>query len=150
MRRAVLHKEAGAAGLAARPGGAHRNPVAYAWLADFLLAVHGSFVLFVVFGGLLALRWPRVAWLHLPAAAWGAAIEFSGAICPLTPLENRLRGLAGEAGYGGGFVEHYLLAWLYPAGLTREAQLVLGFVVLAVNVAVYASVWARRVRSRRR
>lgn len=124
--------------------------MAYAWLANLVLAVHGAFVLFVVFGGLLTLRWPQVAWLHLPAATWGVAIEFSGAICPLTPLENRLRGLAGEAGYDGGFVEHYLLAWLYPAGLTREAQLALGVVVLGVNVAVYALVWARRVRSRRR
>jgi hypothetical protein len=123
--------------------------VAHAWLANLVLAVHGAFVLFLVFGGLIALRRPHVAWLHLPAAAWGAAIEFSGAICPLTPLENRLRGLAGAAGYDGGFVEHYLLAWLYPAGLTREAQLVLGVVVVAVNVAVYALVWARRVRSPR-
>lgn len=150
MPRPELHKERADARLAPAPGGAHRACVVHAWLANLVLAVHGAFVLFVVLGGLLALRWPRVAWMHLPAAAWGAAIEFSGGICPLTPLENRLRALAGEAGYGGGFIEHYLLGWLYPAGLTREAQLALGIAVLVVNVAVYASVWARRDRPRRR
>jgi hypothetical protein len=120
----------------------------YAALASLVLAVHGAFVLFVVAGGLLALRWPRAAWAHLPAAAWGAGIEFSGGVCPLTPLENRLRELAGLAGYDGGFVEHYLLAWLYPDGLTHETQVSLGLAVLIVNVAVYATVWVRRRRSR--
>jgi hypothetical protein len=122
---------------------AHRAVVLYAWLADLVLVLHASFVLFVVLGGTLCLRWPRVAWLHLPAAAWGAAIEFSGGICPLTPLENRFRALAGELGYGGGFVEHYLLAWLYPEGLTRHAQLVLGIGVLLVNAVLYAWVLLR-------
>jgi hypothetical protein len=122
--------------------------MAYDWLANLVLVVHGAFVLFVVFGGLLAARWPRAAWVHLPAAAWGALIEFRGWICPLTPLENHLRNLAGQAGYGGGFVEHYLLAWLYPSGLTRSVQLTLGLSVLVINVAVYAWVAARRRRPR--
>ena len=120
----------------------------YAALASLVLAVHGAFVLFVVAGGLLALRWPRAAWAHLPAAAWGAGIEFSGGVCPLTPLENRLRELAGQAGYDGGFIEHYLLAWLYPGGLTHDTQVSLGLAVVIVNVAVYATVWVRRRRSR--
>jgi hypothetical protein len=121
--------------------------VTYSWLANVVLIVHGSFVLFVVFGGLLAVRWPRAAWLHLPAAAWGALIEFAGWICPLTPLEIHLRSLAGQAGYRGGFVEHYLLAWLYPTGLTRNVQFTLGLTVLVFNAAVYAWVaWARKGR----
>lgn len=120
----------------------------YAALANLVLALHGAFVLFVVAGGLLALRWPRAAWVHLPAAAWGAGIELTGGICPLTPLENRLRELAGQAGYDGGFVEHYLLAAIYPDGLTRETQVVLGLAVLAINVAVYAVAWRRQRRTR--
>ena len=120
----------------------------YRLLADVVLMAHAAFVAFVVLGGLLALRWPRLAWLHLPAAAWGAGIEFAGGICPLTPLENHWRGLAGEQGYAGGFLEHYLLAVLYPEGLTRGVQLALGLLVLAVNAAVYALVWRRRRTSR--
>lgn len=120
----------------------------YATLATLVLVVHGAFVLFVVAGGLLALRWPRAAWAHLPAAAWGAGIELAGGVCPLTPLENRLRDLAGQAGYDGGFVEHYLLASIYPDGLTRETQVVVGLAVVAVNVLVYAGVWRRRRRAR--
>ncbi|WP_432258608.1 DUF2784 domain-containing protein [Cupriavidus sp. TMH.W2] len=115
-----------------------------AWLADLVVIVHGLFIVFVVAGGLLVLRWPRVAWLHLPAAAWGVLIEWSGWICPLTPLENTLRQAAGQAGYSGGFVERYLLPLIYPAGLTPAVQLWLGLVVLAVNVAVYALWWRRR------
>ena len=109
-----------------------------------MVLVHFAFVAFVVLGGLLALRWPRAAWVHLPAAAWGAWIEFAGWICPLTPLEVRLRRLGGEAGYAGGFVEHYILPVLYPAGLTREVQIGLGVFVLVLNVVVYWVVWRRR------
>ncbi len=111
--------------------------------ADAVLLLHLGFIAFAVLGGLLTPRWRRVPWLHLPSAAWAAWIEWSGGLCPLTPLENRLRVLAGQSGYPGGFVEHYLLPLIYPAGLTRELQFVLaGFVVLA-NVAVYAWVWHR-------
>ncbi|MFZ5623370.1 MAG: DUF2784 domain-containing protein [Gemmatimonadota bacterium] len=113
-------------------------------LANLLVLFHAAFVLFVVLGGLLVLRWPRLAWLHLPAAIWGAAIEFTGWICPLTPLENRFRRLAGEAGYSGGFIEHYVLPVLYPTGLTRSVQYVLGALVVLLNVVIYAIVVRRR------
>lgn len=112
------------------------------WLADVVVAAHLLFVAFVVFGGLFALRWPRVAWVHLPAAAWGAWVELAGRVCPLTPLEDRLRLAAGERG-GGDFVERLLLPLLYPGWLTRELQLALGAAVVAVNVAVYWRVLAR-------
>ncbi len=116
----------------------------YSQLADLAVLLHFGFVLFVVFGGLLLLRWRWIVWLHLPAALWGALIEFGGWICPLTHLENRWRRAAGEQGYDAGFVEHYVLPVLYPEGLTRNVQIVLGLLVIAINVAVYALVLARR------
>lgn len=115
--------------------------------ADAVLVVHFAFVLFVIFGGLFALRWPRVAWVHLPVALYGAIIEFVGFVCPLTPLENWLRQRGGQSGYSGGFVEHYIMAALYPTGLTREIQLGLGAGVLVFNFIVYVFVW-RRYRRR--
>jgi hypothetical protein len=120
----------------------------YRLLADAVLVTHAAFVAFVMLGGLLAWRRPRRAWLHLPAVAWGAWIELTGGVCPLTPLENRLRSLAGEQGYPGGFLEHYLLALLYPDGLTHELQLALALLVLAVNAVVYAVAWRRLRRDR--
>ena len=119
----------------------------YRLLADFVVVLHVGFVLFVVLGGLFALRWPRAAWIHLPAAIWGAGIEFLQGICPLTPLENHLRKLGGESGYAGGFVEHYVLPVLYPSGLTRGVQLALGIFVIAFNLGVYSLVWRRRIRA---
>ncbi len=118
----------------------------YRLAADFVVVFHVAFVVFVVAGGFLVLRWPRLAWWHLPAAAWGALIEFAGWICPLTPLEKWLRARAGESAYAGGFIEHYLLPILYPAGLTRRTQIVLGLLVVVVNVLLYAAVIARRRR----
>ena len=115
-------------------------------LADGLLLLHGVFVLFVVAGGALALRWPRMAWVHLPAAAWGALIELVGFTCPLTPLEQSWRRAAGERAYGGGFIEHYVTAALYPSGLTRPVQIALGLIVLGVNGWVYSTVWRRAER----
>jgi len=109
---------------------------------------HFAFVLFVVGGGLLVLRWRRVAWIHLPCVLWGAVIELAGWICPLTPLENRLRYAAGGAGYAGGFVEHYLMPVLYPTQLTRPIQVALGVSVLVLNCAVYSWVLWRRQRAR--
>lgn len=118
----------------------------HAWLADGVLALHLAFILFVVCGGLLVLRWPRLAWIHLPAAAWGVLIEYANWICPLTPLEVELRRRGGREGYTGTFLEHYLEPVVYPSGLTREAQILLGSFVLGVNVAVYAWLLARRRR----
>ncbi|MDX9885330.1 DUF2784 domain-containing protein [Thauera sp.] len=114
--------------------------------ADAVLLLHLGFILFVLLGGLLALRWRWAPLAHLPAAAWGVYVELSGGLCPLTPLENRLRIAAGEAGYTGGFIEHYLLALIYPAGLTHEIQYVLAATVVGVNGLAYAWVWGRRRR----
>ena len=116
--------------------------------ADAVLLLHLGFILFVLLGGLLALRWRWAPMLHLPAAAWGVYVELSGGLCPLTPLENRLRSAAGEAGYTGGFIEHYLLALIYPAGLTHEIQYVLAAIVVGVNGLAYAWVWRGRRRRR--
>nr|WP_310776969.1 DUF2784 domain-containing protein [Candidatus Palauibacter scopulicola] len=107
-------------------------------LADLVLVVHFLFIAFVVAGGFAAVRWPRLAWAHIPCFAWGALIEFAGWICPLTPLENDLRVASGQAGYSGGFIEHYLLPVIYPGALTREIQIWLGLSVLALNAVAYA------------
>lgn len=112
--------------------------------ADLVLTIHLVFVLAVVFGGLAWLWWRWAPAAHLPMAAWGVYVELSGRFCPLTTLENRLLAAAGEDGYGNSFVGHYLLALLYPQGLTRGAQLTLGVLVLAVNAAIYVWVWRRR------
>jgi ADP-ribose pyrophosphatase YjhB (NUDIX family) len=119
----------------------------YAFLADIVLLLHLVFVLFVALGGFLVWRWRALAWLHLPAVFWGVFVELAGAMCPLTPLEVVWRERAGEAGYSGGFLEHYVTALLYPEGLTRELQIALGTLVLAINVAAY-SILLRRVRTR--
>jgi len=117
------------------------------FLADLLVLAHLLFVAFVMAGGILLIRWPRLIWLHLPAAIWGAYIELAGGICPLTPLENHLRVQAGQDGYSGGFVDHYLLPILYPANLTLPVQQVLGGLVILVNLAIYAWVfWLRHKR----
>lgn len=118
----------------------------YAILADLILVLHFAFVLFVVFGGLLVLRWPRLAYVHIPVAIYGTLIELVGWICPLTPLENSLRARAGEAGYQGSFVEHYILPVLYPSALSREIQIILGSLVLVINLLIYA--YLARQRSR--
>jgi hypothetical protein len=118
--------------------------------ADAVVVLHFAFVLFVVFGGLLALRWPKVAYVHLPVAVYGALIELVGWVCPLTPLEKSLRESAGLAGYEGGFVEHYILPVLYPAGLTRGVQLVLGMLVICLNIVIYVVVARRRSPPRER
>ncbi len=113
-------------------------------LADTLVVLHVAFVLFVVLGGFLALRWRRLAWLHVPAALWGALIEFMGWICPLTPLENHFRRLAGETGYQGGFIEHYVIPALYPADYTLGLRIALGTLVVILNVVAYGVYFRRR------
>ncbi len=118
--------------------------MAYSLLADLVVVLHAAFVAFVLFGGLLVLRWPRALWLHLPAALWGALVECTGWFCPLTPLENWLRLKAGGTGYEEDFLQQYLLRLLYPDGLTRGTQLLLGTVVLFTNVMVYGRLWLRK------
>jgi len=118
-------------------------------LADATVALHFAFILFVVFGGALVWRRTAWAWLHVPAVAWVAWLEFTQAICPLTPLENALRARAGDAGYAGGFIQHYLEPLIYPGGLTPGIQMVLGALVVAINVVVYALVWRRATRGER-
>jgi len=131
----------------------------YRATADAVLILHLAFVIFAVLGGLGVLRWPKLAWVHLPAAIWAALIEFSGWICPLTPLEVALRQAAGDDGYAGGFVEHYVTAALYPEGLTRDVQMLLGASVVLLNAGIYlialhrtthARDLHRRVRAQRR
>jgi hypothetical protein len=120
----------------------------YSLLADAVIAVHFLFIAFVVAGGLLVMCWPWVAWVHLPAAVWGTFIEFSGGICPLTPLENHLRNLGGGRVYSGGFIEQYLIPLIYPANLTALTQYVLGGLVIAVNLIIYAFVIRKRRKFR--
>jgi len=119
----------------------------YALLADLVLVLHATFIVFVVLGGLLVLWRRGFAWLHLPAAIWGVLIEFLGWICPLTYLENDLRRAAGDSAYSGDFIEHYLAPLVYPAALTPEIQVALGLAALLVNGVIYAQVW-RRLRLR--
>ena len=123
--------------------------MAYRFIADLVLAGHFAFVLFVTLGGLLVLRWRRAAWPHLAAFAWGVLAQLANLTCPLTPLENYFRRMGGEAGYAGGFVEHYVSAVLYPEGITHELRASLGVLLIAVNVAVYCVVLFRLRRGAR-
>lgn len=120
--------------------------MSYRIAADAVLLVHLSFVVFVVLGGFLVLRYKRVAWIHLPAAAWGIGIEVAGGICPLTTIENWLRRSAGDGGYAGGFVEHYIVPMLYPATLSRATQFWLAGIALAINILIYGYIFYRRRR----
>lgn len=113
-----------------------------------MLVLHFGFIIFVVAGAVGVIRWPKLAWLHIPAAVWGAWIEISGGICPLTTLENRFRTGAGEEGYATSFIEHYLLPVIYPGGLTRTVQLVLAAAVIIVNVGLYSYVLRRARKTR--
>jgi hypothetical protein len=112
-------------------------------IADAVVLLHLTFILCVAVGGLLVLRWPKLAWAHVPAVVWGALIEFTAWICPLTPLENRLRAAAGETVYSGGFIDRYIMPIVYPAGLTRGRQLLLGAGVIVINLVVYGVLLAR-------
>ncbi len=114
--------------------------------ADLIVLLHFSFILFVIFGGLLVLRWRKLIWLHLPAVVWGAWIEFSGWICPLTPLEIRLREIAGQGAYNRSFTEEYILPLIYPEALTRELQIMIGIGVILINVVIYGIIYVRRKR----
>ena len=121
--------------------------MSYRLMADIVVVLHFAFIIFVLLGGILSIWWRKFAWIHIPAAAWGVLIEFAGWICPLTPLENRLRVKSGEVGYLGGFVEKYILPVIYPAGLTREIQIVLGIFVIIINLVIYWMVFRKdRIR----
>lgn len=122
----------------------------FRFAADAVLVLHLAFIVFVVLGGILCFRWRWMPLAHLPAAGWGVFIELSGGICPLTPLENLLRLRAGQSGYPGGFIEHYLLGLIYPAGLTRDWQFVLAAIVIITNITIYAVFLIRRRRSQGR
>lgn len=124
----------------------HQSDMAFRILADATIVLHFGFVLFVVLGGVLVVRWPRIAWVHLPAAGWGAWTEFSGWVCPLTPLENWLRRRGGDPVYTATFIEHYVVPVLYPSALSRESQVVLGALVVLVNAVVYLAVLRARAR----
>lgn len=125
-----------------------------ALLADLVLLLHASFIVFVVAGAGLVWRWPRLAWVHLPAVAWGIAVELFGWTCPLTPLENQLRQAAGQAGIGSGFIAHYLDAVIYPGWLTRGWQIAFALILAAINLLAYALIarraWRHRSASRPR
>lgn len=122
----------------------------YRLYADLILIIHLAFIIFVMLGGFLVLRRPRLKWLHLPAVVWGALSEFLGVFCPLTPLETMLRKLGGGTGYEGDFIEHYITALIYPSGLTRGIQIALGFGALLLNIAIYGYWLLRKRRSRSR
>jgi hypothetical protein len=119
----------------------------YGWLANLILLAHLTFIVFVALGGVVVLRWPRLAWLHLPCVVWGVMVELLGWVCPLTPWENHFRRLAGQAGYEGDFIQHYLLAAIYPDGLTRNVQIMLGLALVVINLAFYGLLLCR-ARSR--
>lgn len=116
----------------------------YRLLADLVLLLHLGFICFVAVGALLVLRRPRLIWLHLPCVAWGLYTAFTGTLCPLTPLENWLRRLGGQAGYAGGFIDHYVSRLVYPPGITAGQLALLGGVALAVNLGAYGVLWRRR------
>lgn len=120
--------------------------MSYTLLADLALLTHAMFVLFVVCGGLAVFHWPRLAWLHLPAAIWGTVVELMGWVCPLTHLENHWRRLGGETGYGGSCIQHYLEPLLYPLGLTARNQLLIGLGVLVLNAVIYLRLWRKVTR----
>ena len=116
----------------------------YSFLADLLVLFHLVFILYVITGALLIFKRPKTLWIHLPSCFWGMTVEFTGWICPLTPWEIQLRRLAGKEGYTGSFIEHYLIPIIYPSGLTREVQMVLGGTVLIVNLSLYTLTLIKR------
>jgi hypothetical protein len=118
--------------------------------ADVVVLLHLAYIVFVAIGGLLVLRWPKLAWVHLPAAAWGVLVELTGWICPLTPLENRLRVATGGAAYSGGFIDRYIMPIVYPPGLTPSLQIGLGCAVIALNLMAYGLIFRYRQRTEKR
>jgi hypothetical protein len=122
----------------------------YSVAADAFVIVHLAFIAFVMLGGLLLLKWRWLLFLHLPAVVWGTLVELQGWLCPLTPLEQHYRTLAGETGYSGGFVQHYLLPIIYPDGLTHEVQTILALCVVSINMVIYTMIYVQYPRDRHR
>ena len=116
--------------------------------ADLVVTLHLGFILFALFGGFLVLKWRRLIWLHLPAVIWGSLVELVGWYCPLTPLEQSLRKAAGDVGYSGGFIGHYIVPIIYPAGLTRDMQILFGGIVIGVNVVAYILLMRQMIRKK--
>ena len=108
--------------------------------------IHLGFIVFVIVGGVMALKWAWLMFLHIPAATWGVLVVINGWICPLTPWENRLRNLAGQEGYSVGFIEHYIIPLIYPPGLSREMQITMGLLVLVFNLCIYCFIVYRLMR----
>ena len=115
--------------------------------AEGIVVVHLIFILFVILGGLALFKWPWMIWVHVPAAVWGGLVELVGAPCPLTPLENHLRQAGNADAYSGGFIDHYIMPIVYPPGLTRQTQVVLGVLILAVNFAIYFKFFTRKSKA---
>lgn len=122
----------------------------YKLAADLLVLIHFGFIIFVVLGGLLVFRWPKLAWAHIPAACWGAWIEFTHGVCPLTPLEQMLRLQAGAQSYDGSFIDHYIVPLIYPPGFDADTATLLGLAVLTLNLTVYGVLIYRRKRTGKR
>ena len=116
--------------------------------ADGLVVIHLVFILFVIMGGLMLFRWPWMIWIHVPTAVWGGLVELFGAPCPLTPLENHLRQAGHAEAYSGGFIDHYIMPIVYPPGLTRQTQVVLGVLILVINFAIYFRFLTRKAKTR--
>ena len=114
------------------------------YLTDFVVVVHALFIIFVLSGGLIVLKWHQVMWIHIPCALWGAAIEFFGWVCPLTYLEIYLREIGNANSYENSFIQHYLLPVIYPSGLTTDIQFLLGVIVIVINLIIYFIVWRHR------
>ena len=123
------------------------SPATAQFLADITVIIHFAFVLFVLFGALLLLKWPRLIWAHLPCLIWGLIVEFTGWLCPLTPLENHFRAAAGLELYSGDFVMQYIMPVLYPQNLTRDLQIIFGLIVLVLNTVIYAYLVRRWVKN---
>ena len=117
----------------------------YQIAADLLVLTHLGFIVFVIVGGVMAMKWSWLMFLHIPAAVWGVLVVMNGWICPLTPWENQLRNLAGQEGYSSGFIEHYIIPLIYPSGLTRDMQIILGLFILTINLFVYGFIIYRLI-----
>jgi len=119
----------------------------YRIAADGVVVIHLVFILFVILGGLMLFRWPWMIWIHVPTAVWGGLVELFGAPCPLTPLENHLRQVGHTEAYSGGFIDHYVMPIVYPPGLTRQTQVVLGVLILVINFAIYFKLLIRKTKA---